>query len=63
MKLLTCVLCDEKIYPEPVSGWAEGNNPAPLADKGRCCKLCDDTKVLPARILASLRWNTEGGTT
>ncbi len=43
-----CVLCKEWSL-----GWGEnyqyGNNPQPLAE-GQCCKLCDETKVIPARI-------------
>lgn len=27
-----------------------GNNPAPLADEGRCCDRCNRDKVVPARI-------------
>ena len=29
----------------------KGNNPWPLAESGRCCDLCDCTKVLPRRLV------------
>jgi hypothetical protein len=38
-----CVLCHQ-----PITGY--GSNPAPLANYGSCCKECDDTKVIPARL-------------
>lgn len=37
-----CVLCDQ-----PYEGY--GHNPAPLADTGRCCDLCND-RVAEARL-------------
>jgi len=40
----TCVLCGSE-----ETGW--GNNPAPLnGGKGRCCTVCNLTKVIPARV-------------
>jgi hypothetical protein len=42
-----CSLCGG-----PVEGW--GHNPAPLADReidGPCCQTCNDTKVIPARLV------------
>ena len=39
----TCVLCGGEY-----SRW--GNNPVPCAYVGRCCDLCNDSKVIPARI-------------
>jgi len=44
MKQEKCVLCFEKI-----EGF--GNNAMPLAE-GRCCDLCNITKVIPGRIKA-----------
>ena len=38
-----CCLCGKK-----VKEW--GNNPAPLAENGRCCDKCNFTKVVPARL-------------
>ena len=29
-----------------------GNDPFPVKSKGRCCDLCNFTKVIPARINA-----------
>jgi len=39
---MKCVLCGYKIF-------GYGHNPAPLAS-GRCCDICNDTKVIPARL-------------
>lgn len=39
----TCVLCGKHIN-------GHGNNPAPLADEGKCCDACNKTKVIPARM-------------
>jgi hypothetical protein len=41
---MKCVLCGYKIF-------GYGNNAQPLA-KGRCCDICNDTKVIPARLLS-----------
>ena len=47
---LTCVICEHKIEPNPITGWAYGHNADPVA-KGRCCDYCHSTDVLPARIM------------
>jgi hypothetical protein len=41
----TCVLCGDEFV-----GW--GNNPEPLAryEDGKACNICNDTKVIPARL-------------
>lgn len=46
-----CVICDK-----PSMG--HGNNPEPVRQysEGRCCDICDWTKVLPARQADALRW-------
>tara|TARA_R100000995_G_scaffold74254_1_gene43225 strand:+ start:1766 stop:1948 length:183 start_codon:yes stop_codon:yes gene_type:complete len=51
VELLTCVLCGLDIAVE-ANGWAEGHNPAPLSDEGRCCNNCN-TLVLIARLSVS----------
>ena len=43
MKKYKCVLCGEAFF-------GYGNNPWPLAKKGRCCNICNVTKVIPARV-------------
>jgi len=48
---LTCVICEHKIEPHPISGWAFGHEAYPVA-KGRCCDYCNSTDVLPARMFA-----------
>ena len=50
---LDCCLCGDKIKPhydhdyKPV--WFKGHNAEPLK-KGRCCDICNISKVLPERI-------------
>jgi len=38
-----CCLCNKEF-----NGW--GNNPEPLKEEGECCSVCDQTKVIPARL-------------
>jgi hypothetical protein len=51
-----CCLCGELCEPWPTPGggriYGYGNNPDPLGtnDDDRCCALCNDTKVIPARL-------------
>jgi len=42
---MTCILCGATYE-------GMGHNPEPLAnyDDGRCCDVCNDTRVIPARI-------------
>ena len=44
---MNCILCGD-----PIDGM--GHNPEPLAsyDDGRACDVCNDTRVIPARITA-----------
>lgn len=50
---MKCCLCDgeieKKFTPEGKIYWDEGNNAQPLKE-GRCCDLCNNTKVFPARL-------------
>jgi len=46
---LDCSICGDKILPNPISGWAFGNNAEPI-NSGRCCEVCDVTVVIPKRI-------------
>jgi hypothetical protein len=50
---MKCVLCGGDIDAQRDSGgeivWAGGHNAQPLAE-GRCCSLCNDTKVVPKRM-------------
>jgi len=43
-----CSICGKDILPDP-NGWAGGHNAEPL-NNGRCCGICNDVKVLPARL-------------
>ncbi len=45
-----CVICEEEIKADPVSGWAGGNNPFPVREEGRCCDNCNSLFVIPARM-------------
>ena len=38
-----CCICGDKF-----KGW--GNNPWPVKEEGQCCDLCNDLKVIPARL-------------
>lgn len=43
----------------PYDRW--GHNPAPLADyKQRCCDICNEMKVVPARIERAMRAAARG---
>lgn len=46
-KPIECILCGKTV----TDIW-DANNPEPLAsyEEGQCCKHCDQTKVIPARI-------------
>lgn len=51
---MKCCLCGGEIEKKqhPITGevyWTQGNNAEPLAT-GRCCDVCNDTKVVPARM-------------
>ena len=39
-----CVICENVIEVEALSGWADGYNAYPVAE-GRCCKVCDDSRT------------------
>lgn len=44
---MKCSICDNEI---PVKGnWDQGNNAEPI-NNGRCCDVCNDTVVIPARL-------------
>ncbi len=45
---MKCVICKQMITPDE-HGWDGGCNADPVAN-GQCCKRCDDTIVLPARL-------------
>ena len=44
-----CVICGEPIGVDSY-GWDGGRNADPVAE-GRCCEDCDNTIVLPARMI------------
>ena len=45
---MKCSICGKEI-PIETSGWSEGNNAQPI-NNGRCCRECNNTKVIPERI-------------
>jgi hypothetical protein len=45
--MLKCCLCGDDI--REVNGWDKGHNAEPI-EAGRCCNVCNNDKVLPARI-------------
>lgn len=44
----TCCICGNKF-----KGY--GNNPWPIKQDGECCKDCNISKVIPARIKLSIK--------
>ena len=43
-----CSICKKEIQPDSW-GWDGTNNADPIND-GRCCNMCNDTIVTPARL-------------
>jgi hypothetical protein len=43
-----CSICGGPLY-EAGATWKGGNNAGPI-NKGRCCNVCNETVVVPARI-------------
>ena len=50
---LICSICNEPIQPT-ASGWAGGHNAEPYND-GRCCDRCNNTVVIPMRLVQIYR--------
>ncbi len=46
---MLCCICNDEINVES-NGWAQGHNAEPVVPNGRCCKLCNHTHVIPARL-------------
>jgi len=44
---MKCCLCKKEI--DEIGHWKSGHNAEPLK-KGRCCSICNDTKVIPERL-------------
>jgi len=44
-----CCICGFRIEVQ-ANGWAEGHSPSPILEHGRCCGVCNDTIVIPARM-------------
>ena len=40
-----CCICGSTI-----GSMGYGHDPAPVKNKGRCCDVCNDTKVIPQRL-------------
>jgi hypothetical protein len=49
---MKCSLCKGQI--EIKGTWKEGNNAEPIK-RGRCCDVCNITKVIPARLRRVIR--------
>jgi hypothetical protein len=48
-----CSICSQPIT-EQLNGWTDGHNAQPVND-GRCCQDCNDSVVIPIRILVSIK--------
>ena len=50
---MKCSICKKEIEkqytPEGKVFWDEGHNAQPIND-GRCCDVCNETKVIPERL-------------
>ena len=46
---MKCSICSDKITVE-ANGWKGGHNAQPI-NHGRCCKYCNDTVVIPRRLM------------
>ena len=44
-----CCICGEIIEQDPVSGYCDGHDAAPVVN-GRCCIHCNYKEVLPTRL-------------
>lgn len=49
---MNCSICKKEI-PTRLDGWDKGNNAEPV-NNGRCCDHCNETVVIPARIILFL---------
>mgnify|MGYP003652772466 CR=1 FL=1 len=49
MAKINCDICGSQIKTDQY-GWDKGHNAQPVVD-GRCCTNCNNTKVIPARLL------------
>ena len=54
-----CVICNDKIGVDAISGWDGGHNAEPVAE-GRCCDECNTMEVIPARLQQIFSSNKEG---
>ncbi len=46
---MKCSICGKEIAVEK-NGWSEGNNAEPV-NSGRCCNHCNNTVVIPTRLM------------
>lgn len=46
---MKCSIC-QKTIPVKFDGWDKGNNAEPV-NNGRCCDICNENVVIPARML------------
>jgi len=51
-ELMNCVICD---YPIGLLGENDGGHNADPVAAGRCCGMCNDTQVIPARLALARR--------
>lgn len=49
---MKCCICKNEIVKDPISGCDQGNNARPVAF-GRCCDSCNNTTVIPTRLILS----------
>ena len=53
---MKCCICgndiDVQCAPDGTVVWEGGHNAEPIVEDGRCCTMCNDTRVLPERMKA-----------
>ena len=47
---MECSICSNEIELNPMNGWSEGHNAEPV-NGGRCCDLCNQSIVIPTRMV------------
>ena len=53
---MKCCICNKEIEKQP-TGWDKGHNAMPVK-KGRCCRFCNYSVVLPERLGIMSETNT-----
>ena len=47
---MECSICSNEIELNLMTGWSKGHNAEPV-NEGRCCDLCNQSIVIPTRMV------------